>query len=380
MTSFLPGSFARPKDTFSVSQTTVVTTTAPGRFAELKHMIGNTPLLEIRLLFRGAPRTVYAKAEHLNMTGSIKDRMAFRILKCAYRAGAIRPGDPIAEATSGNTGISFAAIGRALGHDVHIYMPDWMSRERVDLIKSLGAHIVHVSREQGGFLGSIRMTEELAEGDCSVFLPRQFSNAANVEAHEQTTGPEIWWQLHSRSLRPDAFVAGVGTGGTVMGVGRYLRRQNPSIKLYPLEPAQSPTLSTGHKTGRHRIQGVSDEFIPSILDLEKLDPVVSVRDDDAILMAQKLAPRLGLAVGISSGANFLGALKVQDELGAQAVVATIFPDDNKKYLSTDLLGEEPVLDGYLAPDVELLSYRALGRVCYTCFEPEEVFNGSYSLV
>ena len=360
-----------------MSQTALATHDASSRFGELKHMIGNTPLLEIRFLFGGKPRTVYAKAEHLNMTGSIKDRMAFHILKCAYRAGAIRPGDHIAEATSGNTGISFAAIGRALGHEVRIFMPDWMSRERVALIKSLGAQVVLVSHEQGGFLGSIRMAEELADEASGVFLPRQFSNAANVEAHEQTTAPEIWWQLHSRSLTPDAFVAGVGTGGTVMGVGRYLRRQNPSIRLHPLEPAESPTLSTGHKTGRHRIQGVSDEFIPSILDLAKLDPVVAIADGDAILMAQKLASRLGLAVGISSGANFLGALKVQDELGAQAIVATVFPDDNKKYLSTDLLGEEPVRDGYLAPDVELLSYRALGRVCYTCFEPDEGFGGNY---
>jgi cysteine synthase A len=335
-------------------------------------MIGNTPLLEIRFRFRGAARVLYAKAEHLNMTGSIKDRMAFHILQCAYREGRIRPGDVIAEATSGNTGISFAAIGRALGHEVRIFMPDWMSRERVALIRSLGVCVRAVSRAEGGFLGSIRLAEELAAGDPSVFLPRQFSNAANVEAHEQTTAPEIWWQLHSRSLTPDAFVAGVGTGGTVMGVGRYLRRHNPLVRLHPLEPAESPTLSTGYKTGRHRIQGVSDEFIPSILELERLDAVVSVHDGDAILMAQQLASRLGLAVGISSGANFLGALRVQDELGAQAVVATVFPDDNKKYLSTDLLKEEPVRAGYLAPDVELLSYRAFRRVCHTCFEPEEL--------
>ena len=360
-----------------MKQSALVTTVEPSRFEELKHMIGNTPLLEIRFRFGGRRRVIYAKAEHLNMTGSIKDRMAFHILKRAYHAGAIRPGDVIAEATSGNTGISFAAIGRALGHEVHIFMPDWMSRERVALIRSLGARVHHVSRDEGGFRGSIRLTEELAASEPRVFLPRQFSNAANVEAHEQTTGPELWWQLRSSSLTPDAFVAGVGTGGTVMGVGRFLRRHNPAVRLHPLEPAESPTLSTGHKTGRHRIQGVSDEFIPSILELGKLDAVVSVHDGDAILMAQKLASRLGLAVGISSGANFLGALKVQDELGAQAVVATIFPDDNKKYLSTDLLGEEPVRDGYLAPQVELLGYRAFRRECRTCFDQEEVFNGHY---
>jgi len=351
-------------------QTNTLIRKTPARFKQLKHMIGNTPLLAIRFAFRGKERVIYAKAEHLNMTGSIKDRMAFHILKKAYQEGRIQQGDTIAEATSGNTGISFAAIGRALGHQVVIFMPDWMSQERVSLIKSLGAKIVPVRRDQGGFLGSIRMTEELAEQKSHVFLPAQFANEANVEAHEKTTGPEIWWQLFFNSIKPDAFVAGVGTGGTIMGAGRFLRQRNPSIKLHPLQPAESPTLSTGHKVGQHRIQGVSDEFIPSILRLEKLDPVVSVHDGDAILMAQKLAACLGLAVGISSGANFIGALMVQNQLGDDAVVTTVFPDDNKKYLSTDLLREEPVKDRYLAPQVELLEYEAIKRVCYTCFDEE----------
>lgn len=333
-------------------------------------MIGNTPLLAIRFSFRGKERVVYAKAEHLNMTGSIKDRMAFHILKKAYEEGRIRARDTIAEATSGNTGISFAAIGRALGHPVVIFIPDWMSTERVALIRSFGARIVSVSRDAGGFVGSIRLTEEFARNERNVFLPSQFDSLANIEAHERTTGAEIWWQLNSRSIKPDAFIAGVGTGGTIMGVGKYLRRHNPDIKVYPLEPAESPTLSTGCKVGRHRIQGVSDEFIPSILKLEELDSVVSVPDGDAILMAQKLAARLGLGVGISSGANFIGALMVQEKLGDSAVVATVFPDDNKKYLSTALLDDEPVMSGYMAPEVELLRYEALKRVCYTCFEDE----------
>lgn len=340
----------------------------PVRFRQLKHMVGNTPLLAIHFGFRGKERVIYAKAEHLNMTGSIKDRMAFHILKRAYQDGCIQPGDTIAEATSGNTGISFAAIGRALGHPVVIYMPDWMSRERVALIRSLGATVIPVSREQGGFLGSIRLSQEFAKNEPNVFLPAQFANAANVEAHEQTTGPEIWWQLYSQSIQPDAFVAGVGTGGTIMGTGKCLRERNTELKLYPLEPAESPTLSTGCKVGQHRIQGVSDEFIPSILDLQSLDQVVSVSDGDAILMAQKLAAGLGLAVGTSSGANFIGALMVQNMLGTDAVVTTVFPDDNKKYLSTDLLRDEPVRADYLAPEVELKSYEAFRRVCNTCFE------------
>lgn len=343
----------------------------PSRCRQLKHMIGNTPLLALRFRYRGRERTIYAKAEHLNLTGSIKDRMAFHILKRAYQEGRIQPGDTIAEATSGNTGISFAAIGRALGHQVVIFMPDWMSQERVTLIRSLGAKIVPVRRDQGGFLGSIRMTEELAAQETGVFLPSQFANEANVEAHEQTTGPEIWWQLYFHGFRPDAFIAGVGTGGTIMGVGRFLRQHNPEIKLRPLQPAESPTLTTGHKVGFHRIQGISDEFIPSILELDQLGSVVSVHDGDAILMAQKLASELGLGVGISAGANFIGALMVQDELGTDAVVTTVFPDDNKKYLSTDLLREERAHRDYLSPEVELISYEALKRVCYTCFDGEE---------
>ena len=331
------------------------------RFDRLAAVVGNTPLIAVRLRFRGRSRTIYAKAESFNLTGSIKDRMAFHILRRAWQEGTIRPGDLIAEATSGNTGISFAALGRALGHRVAIYMPDWMSQERVAVIASLGAQIVPVSQEQGGFLGSIRLTEERAASEPRVFLPRQFSNGANVEAHELSTGPEIWAQLAAIGRVPDAFVAGVGTGGTVMGVGRYLRSRRAEVRVHPLEPAESPTLSTGHKIGRHRIQGISDEFVPEILKLAELDRVIAVHDGDAILMAQKLAQELGLALGISSGANFLGALLVQEELGADAVVVTVFCDSNKKYLSTDLVREEPVRPGYLAPEVELLEFEAIAR-------------------
>ena len=244
------------------------------RFAGLESMIGNTPLLAIDYVIRGRNRTVYAKSEQVNFTGSIKDRMALHILRQAYARGSIRPGDTIVEATSGNTGISFAALGRALGHPVKIFMPNWMSRERMDLIHSLGASIVPVTKAQGGFLGSIRMAEELAAQQSDIFLPRQFSNTANVEAHETTTGPEVYWQLKSENLTADAFVAGVGTGGTVMGVGRFLRKMWPDTKIYPMEPAESPTLSTGCKVGHHRIQGISDEFVPPILSLQDLEPVV----------------------------------------------------------------------------------------------------------
>jgi cysteine synthase A len=341
------------------------------RFHGLTRLIGNTPLLAIDLLYQGEPRRLYAKAENLNLTGSIKDRMAFYILREGYRSGSLAPGALIVEATSGNTGIAVCAIGRALGHPVTIFMPDWMSRERIDLIRSLGADIRLISPEQGGFLGSIERAEALAAETPGAFLPRQFSNRDNVTAHYETTGPEIWWQLRFHNLKPDAVVAGVGTGGTVMGLNLYLKEKHPSVQVHPLEPANSPTLTTGHRVGKHRIQGISDEFIPAIVDLDALDPVVSVDDGDAILMAQQLAGRLGLGVGISSGANLLGALKVQNELGPQAVVVTIFPDDNKKYLSTDLLRDEPVQDGFLSPDVELQAFDAFKRVCHTCCDPAD---------
>jgi cysteine synthase A len=328
----------------------------------LKNLIGNTPLLSIRFIFRGEPRVVYAKAESFNMTGSIKDRMAWYIIKQAYEEERINPGDTLVEATSGNTGISFAAIGRALGHPVAICMPDWMSQERVSLIRSFGATIFPVSDKQGGFVGSIEMTEDIAQHFSKVFLPCQFSNDANVEAHYQTTGPEIWNQLASVNLSADAFVAGVGTGGTIMGVGKFLHEKNQNIRLHAVEPAESPTLSTGHKVGHHRIQGISDEFIPAIVKLEQLNNVISVHDGDAILMAQKLASELGLAVGISSGANFIAALIAQNELDTQSVVATVFADSNKKYLSTDLLRKEPVKEEYLSPQIQLTGFEVIGRL------------------
>jgi cysteine synthase A len=340
------------------------------RFDAIGNLVGNTPLLGIDVTFRGRPRRVWAKAENLNMTGSVKDRMALHILRRGYERGVLTPGCPIAEATSGNTGIAFAAIGRALGHPVTIFMPEWMSTERRELIRSFGAEIRLVSREEGGFLGSIGLAREMGAECAGCFLPEQFENTDNAEAHEATTGPEIWWQLASVGLKPDAFVAGVGTGGTIMGVGRYLRSRNPEVKLHPLEPANSPTLRTGHKVGSHRIQGISDEFVPAIVDLGYLDDIVSVDDGDAILMAQRLASELGLGVGISSGANLLGALMAQEALAGDAVVVTVFSDDNKKYLSTDLLRDEPVRDGFLSPDVELVSCFPVRRACVTCCDPD----------
>jgi cysteine synthase A len=205
------------------------------------------------------------------------------------------------------------------------------------------------------------MCEEMATKG-NVFLPRQFENRFNEEAHEKTTGMEIWEQLKANGLSPDAFVAGVGTGGTVMGVGKCLKAHNPDIKIHPLEPAESPTLTTGYKVGSHRIQGISDEFIPAIVKLDDLDEVIQANDGDAIIMAQKLAKELGLAVGISSGANVIGAIKLKEQMGVKSVVVTLLSDSNKKYLSTDLVKEEPVKPGYISTDTSFTGYSTIGRL------------------
>lgn len=322
------------------------------KFSRIEGLIGKTPLLEIHYTYKGSPGRIFAKAEYLNMTGSIKDRVAFHILKKAYENDLISPTDVICEATSGNTGIAFSAIGSYLGHKVIIYMPDWMSAERINLMKSFGAEVRLVSREQGGFLGSIALTEELAKQG-NVFLPCQFSNEDNTEAHMIYTGEEISRQLSALGLTADGVVAGVGTGGTVMGIGRRLRMDNPKCGLYPLEPLNSPTLSTGCKVGKHRIQGISDEFIPPILKLNEADSVISVDDIDSIIMAQTLSRRFGIGVGISSGANMIGCILAREKLGANSTVVTVFADDNKKYLSTDYSDEHCFKENYMTRDIVL---------------------------
>jgi len=332
------------------------------KFSHLWHLVGNTPMLELKYTYKEKPSSIYVKCEHYNLTGSVKDRMALYIMYQAYKNGKIKPSDVIVEATSGNTGIAFAAIGKALGHQVIIMMPDWLSKERIDIIKSLGAKVYLVSKAEGGFLGSIKLAEQMAFASDKYFLPRQFENQYNTEAHEKTTGKEIWAQLGSLGLKPDAFIAGVGTGGTVMGTGKYLKSMNSEIKVHPLEPAESPTLTTGYKVGSHRIQGISDEFIPAIVKLDELDAVVQANDGDAIIMAQKLSKQLGLAVGISSGANVIGAIKLKEQMGPDAIVVTLLCDSNKKYLSTDLVKEEPVKDSYISTPTNFTGYDPICRL------------------
>ncbi len=327
------------------------------KFDSLKGLISNTPLIEIDLLYDGKPKKIFAKAEYFNLSGSIKDRVALYILKKAYETGELKDGDTIVEATSGNTGISFCAIAARIGHPTVIYMPDWMSRERVLIMESFGAEVRLVSKEEGGFLGSIAKTEELYKKG-GVFLPRQFSNEDNVNAHIEDTGAEIIRQLSNLGRTPDAVVAGVGTGGTIVGLGRAFKAVNPSAKVYPLEPKNSPTLSTGYKTGNHKIQGISDEFIPPIVHLDELDEVVAVDDVDSIVMSQMLSKKLGLGVGISSGANLLGAIMKSEELPSDATIVTVFADDNKKYLSTDYAKKWEVTPDMMTSKIELLGYKS----------------------
>ncbi len=318
-----------------------------------KGLVGNTPLVCIYFRYKGSANHIYAKLEYYNLSGSIKDRLASHIIHKSYELGVIKSGDEIVEATSGNTGVAFAAIGAIYNHPVTIYMPDWMSEERKSLIKSFGAKIHLVSKKEGGFLRCIELTNELKRKRSDVFLPAQFQNLLNVDTHFKSTGPEIYNQLRNKNKSINAFVAGVGTGGTIMGIGKYLKQIDHNIKVHPLEPSNSPILTKGYKSGSHRIQGISDDFIPDILKLEVLDSIISVDDGDSIIMAQKIARVLGLGVGISSGANFLGAVQAKLGLASDANVVTVFSDCNKKYLSTDLAQIEPIKAEFISNDIIL---------------------------
>ena len=328
------------------------------KFNGIRQMISNTPLMEISFLYKEKPMKIYAKAEYFNLSGSIKDRVAYYILKKAYETGTIKPGDTIVEATSGNTGIAFSAMAAYLGHPMVVYMPDWMSEERIKIMQSYGAKVELVSHEEGGFLGSIAKSEELAKNE-NVFLPGQFSNYDNVAAHIEDTAKETLRQLESFGKKPDAVVAGVGTGGTIMGLAKAFKAANPDCIARPLEPKNSPTLSTGYKTGAHKIAGISDEFIPPICKLDELDSVVSVDDIDSIIMAQKLSRELGIGVGISSGANFIGSVMTLLESDTDKTCVTVFADDNKKYLSTDYAKTFEEKDEYVSSHIELIGVRAV---------------------
>lgn len=312
-------------------------------------LIGNTPMVKIKYRYQDKVGYVYAKLEYYNYTGSIKDRVAYYILKRSKELGLLKDNQPIVEATSGNTGISFAALGAYYNHPVHIFMPDWASVERVSIMKLYKAHVHLVSKEEGGFREAIRRSEEYAK-KLDGFLPRQFENNLNVEAHYNTTAKEI---VSSMPL-VDTFVSGIGTGGTLIGVAKYLKEKDKTIKIIALEPNKMPLLSGGKIIGNHKIEGIGDDFIPKIVDKEYIDDIIVINDEDAINMSRLLAKKLGLGVGISSGANFLASV-----LSNGNNVATVFADDFKKYLTTDLTKEIDTNPKLLSNQIELLDMEVI---------------------
>ena len=292
-----------------------------------KELIGNTPLLKLTSLEKEGRADIYVKVEKNNLAGSIKDRIALYMIEEAEKAGKIKPGDTIVEPTSGNTGVALAALAAAKGYKLILTMPASMSKEREQLAKAYGAEVIRTT--ENALQGSVDKAKELAEKE-GYFFPDQFSNPANIKAHYETTGPEILAEI-----TPDAFIAGVGTGGTVTGVGKRLKEKDSNIKVYAIQPAESPLLSGGKAAG-HKIQGIGGNFIPKNLDFDVVDNIVSVASDDAIKMSRQLAKDEALAVGISSGANVCGAIEIADKLGEGKTVVTVLPDTGERYLSTEL--------------------------------------------
>nr|WP_292741021.1 cysteine synthase family protein [Methanobrevibacter sp.] len=294
-------------------------------------LIGNTPMIKINYEFEGKEGSIYSKLEYYNYSGSIKDRIALYIIQNERENGNLKDGQAIVEVTSGNTGISFSAIGALYGHDVHIFMPDWVSLERRNLIEMYGAHVHLVSKEEGGFKKALELAEEFAKEN-DAFRPLQFDNPLNVEAQYTTTGQEIIDALPE----VNAFVSGIGTGGTLIGIGKRIKDNNPDSKLFALEPSTLSILKMGMEEGSHLIEGIGDDFIPGIVEEDLIDDIVLIDDCDAINMSKRIAKEFGLGIGISSGANFLaGVLMDSDDL----TVATVFADDNKKYITTKLSEE-----------------------------------------
>ncbi len=312
--------------------------------------IGNTPMIKIKYLFNGKEEYIYTKLESYNLTGSIKDRVAYYIIKNAYKNGELKKGMTIVEATSGNTGIALSAMGAHFGNLVRIYMPDWVSIERQDLMKMYNAEVILVSKEEGGFKKAIEEAKKYAIKN-NAFLSNQFENENNVLAHYETTGKEIIEKLGNNI---GGFVSGIGTGGTLIGIAKRLKEENENVKIYALEPDKMPLLSKGKIYGNHKIEGIGDDFIPKIVNKKMIDKIITVNDEDSINMAKKIALDLGIGVGISSGANMIASILAKGE--SKGNIVTVFPDDNKKYLSTEL--SNPVKDNeeYVSNKVKLLDY------------------------
>ena len=318
-----------------------------------KKVIGNTPMIKINYEYKGKKQYIYVKLEYYNLTGSIKDRVAYYIIKKAKSRGELKENMPIVEATSGNTGISLAALGSYYNHPVYIFMPDWASKERVELMKSYGAETILISKEEGGFLKCIDEARKTAK-ERNGFLANQFSNKDNFQAHYKTTGKEILEQV---SEKIGGFVSGVGTGGTLMGIGTRLRERYNELKIVAIEPDKMPIISQGKIINHHKIEGIGDEFVPDLIDKNQINEIILINDEDAINMSRKLARELGLGVGISSGANLIGSIVLKEKI--KDAVITVFADDNKKYLSTDLSKEIDDNKQFLSNQIRLVNYEEL---------------------
>jgi len=294
-------------------------------------LVGNTPVVELAKI-NNAKSSILAKMEALNPSGSIKDVMALYMIDIAEKNGLLKPGSQIIEATSGNTGISFAMIAPLKGCKFVAVMPEHMSKERRQMMQAFGAEIV-LTPEKEGFTGALEKLEQLAKENQDAWLPRQFDNPDNIAAHREITGKRILEEIGDK--KTDVFVAGVGTGGTLMGVAEALRKVYPEVRIVAVEPAESAVMSGG-KSGSHIIQGIGPGFIPSLMNMDLVDEVIRVKSSDASDMTRRLIREEGLMVGISSGANVFAALEVAQKLGKGKTIVTILPDRGERYLSMNL--------------------------------------------
>ncbi|ULA65938.1 MAG: hypothetical protein LZF62_30059 [Nitrospira sp.] len=298
--------------------------------ADITKLIGGTPLVRLNRLSKPGGATIYAKVESFNPGGSIKDRICLNMINEAERLGKLKPGGTIVEPTSGNTGIGLALVAAVRGYKLILVMPESMSMERASLLSSYGAQLVLTAAWEG-MKGSIKEAESIVAQNPSYYMPDQFSNPANPDMHRKTTGPEI---VNALDGRVDAFVAAVGTGGTITGCGEVIRERNPAAKIVAVEPAGSPVLSGGDP-GPHKIQGIGAGFVPKVLNRTLLDRVITVTDDEAYQTAKLLAKKEGLLVGISAGANVFAAQKIAEELGPGKNVVTILCDTGERYISIE---------------------------------------------
>lgn len=308
-----------------------------------------TPLIKIKYKYNNIENYLYVKLESYNITGSIKDRAIKYMIEDAYSNNLLKEGDEIVEVTSGNTGISLASIAHNYNNSVHIFMPDWVSIERLKLIKMYGARVTLFSKDSGGFISARKNAYKYALENNAYYID-QFNNLSNVKAHYDTTAIEILNKANNIS----GIVSGIGTGGTLMGIGKRFKEFNKNIKIIALEPEGYALLSNKKTNYSHKIEGIGDDFIPNIVDKNLIDEIVLVNDMDSINMSKKIASNLGIGVGISSGANFIASVLSNDN-GDNKIV-TVFADDNKKYLSTDLSGNIDNNKGFISNKIELLGY------------------------